>query len=471
MARLDLRCAANVPVRFSTTDIGSTTYDTFTRDVGLFGTFVNSGMNLPRDFHVDLEMQLPSGPIKVRGRVLRKDDNGIAVKFTGLDGDSRQHLWDFLHGRIGENTKSCPFCNVQVPYRAERCPECGMFIDFRHEEYMDIYKNDLLSIRSTELDEAVEKFNSEMDEIEKRFLLHKEDANLMAKLVGESIHRACDACREFEEAAGIRSELVRVKQDLFRKGTDRHCSQSYFANHARTWPRGYPGDFEILENIYRNVPLSRGIGQLLDIHFLSTTLTIAVKERLSTLKELLKKELEVRSAPKVMDIACGPCREVFELAPQIGTSNAIFTCIDLDPQALEFSLDRLSYTTVLSNINLRRYNALKMISEGRVLKDFGKHDVIYSTGLFDYLTDGILVKLIKSLYTSLAPGGTLIASFKDCNRYKTQEYHWFTKWDAFFQRTEAESFSLFLKAGISRDKINTLRERSGVIIFFVVEKE
>jgi extracellular factor (EF) 3-hydroxypalmitic acid methyl ester biosynthesis protein len=470
MARLDLRCAANVPVRFSTTDIGGATYDAFTRDVGLFGTFVSSGMNLPQDFHVDLEMQLPSGFLKVRGRVLRRDDNGIAVKFTGLDGDSRQHLWDFLHGRIGENTKSCPFCNVQVPYRAERCPECGMFIDFRHEGYMDIYKDNLLSIRSTELGEAVEKFRREMDEIERLFASREENEGDLVREVTAAMHKICGVCRNLEDVAGVRSDLVKSKQEWFRREADPYFSQSHFINHAITWPRGYPGDYEVLEGLYRNMPLSSGIGYLLDLFFLNTTLAVAVKERLTTLREMLRRELMMRSRPRVLDIACGSCREVFETAPEIGSSGAEFTCIDFDSDSLSFSSDRLSYTNVLNQIIFRKYNAIRMTNHERNVKEFDYQDIIYSTGLFDYLTNHILVRMIRALYKLTNPGGKIISSFKDCNRYRSQLYHWVTEWDAFYQRTEKDCMRLFEEAGIPDRELMMLRERSGVIVFFVIAK-
>ena len=51
-------------------------------------------------------------------------------------------------------------------------------------------------------------------------------------------------------------------------------------------------------------------------------------------------------------------------------------------------------------------------------KEFGMKDIIYSIGFFDYLPDEFLVKLLSSLYLLLKPGGKLIASFKDANRYR-----------------------------------------------------
>ncbi len=470
MARLDLRCATNIPVKLSTTDINRVTYETYTRDMGLFGAFVNSKINLPQGFHVDMEMQLPSGPLKVRGRILRRDNHGIAVKFNDIGLNERRRLWNLLYEKIRCETARCPFCGVHVMQRSEICPSCGMFIDFRNEEYIDIYQNNLLSIKSTKLNEAVDRLKKEMDEIERLFVTGKGDERELVNEITAAIHRTCNVCAELEDVVGVRSDVAKSKQEQFRSETDPYFSRSYFINYARTWPKGYPGDYEILEDIYRSVPLSSGLGYLLDLFFLEATLAVAVKERLVTLREMLRRELSKRERPRVLDIASGSCREVFELAPEIGSSGAEFTCVDFDSDSLRFSSDRMSYTTVLNQISFRKYNAIRMINHEKNLREFNYQDIIYSTGLFDYLTDNILVKMIRALYKLTNPGGKIITSFKDCNKYKTQPYHWIAKWDAFYQRTERDCMRLFEEAGIPERELTTTRERTGVIMFFVIEK-
>ena len=78
-------------------------------------------------------------------------------------------------------------------------------------------------------------------------------------------------------------------------------------NHARIWPRGYPGDYKIIEGLYKNIEMSRGIGRYLDRYFLSIiTLAVAVKGRKDTLSKLLEADLRERKEPKILDIACGP---------------------------------------------------------------------------------------------------------------------------------------------------------------------
>ena len=125
---------------------------------------------------------------------------------------------------------------------------------------------------------------------------------------------------------------------------------------------------------------------------------------------LLKDELISRSNLKVLDVACGSCREVFELAPEIKSSGAKFTCVDLDPAALDFALDRFAYAGLSEeHVELVQYNALRMFDLETAQTEFGMQDIIYSIGFFDYLPDDFLVKLLNSLYMLLNPGGKLIA--------------------------------------------------------------
>jgi SAM-dependent methyltransferase len=102
--------------------------------------------------------------------------------------------------------------------------------------------------------------------------------------------------------------------------------------------------------------------------------------------------------------------------------------------------------------------------------EFGKQDIIYSVGLFDYLPDNFLVKLLRALYNLLNPGGKLIAAFKDASRYRSQDYHWAVDWDGFLQRTEADFKDILTEATIPSSAIEEKREDSGVIVFYTITK-
>lgn len=279
-----------------------------------------------------------------------------------------------------------------------------------------------------------------------------------------------EACAQFEQHV-YDPYAVKTAQLSFREKTAPILSKSYCINRCRTWPRGQQGDFETLELAYRNTPLSEGIGYYLDKYLLGSDLGVGVRDRLKKLRELLQEELKNRQAPNVLDLACGSCREVFELAPEIKASGARFACVDLDPQALDFSRDRLGHADLLTDhVELLTYNALRLFDYETALKEFGTPDIIYSVGYFDYLPDDFLVKLLNTLYKMLNPGGKLIAAFKDATRYRSHIYHWLVDWDGFKQRTEPDFDRVFHLAGIPASALSMTRVESGSIIFYTITK-
>lgn len=324
------------------------------------------------------------------------------------------------------------------------------------------------------LDEKTEEYIKQLSDFELRCL--QPDAN-KEKLLDEIIfinESIIQACAEFEEAVGYDKNLIKSSQIAFHERTNSILSKSYCINRTRTWPQGYQGDYKTLEDLYRNIPLSDGIGYYLDKYMLSLTLGVAVRGRIVKLRELLKEELTNRQRPKVLDIACGSCREVFELVPEIERSGAKFTCIDLDSDALDFAADRLSYTSlsVLSSnqVEFCKYNALRLFDYEMAMSDFGKQDIIYSVGLFDYLSSDFLVKIFETLYNLLNPNGRLIAAFKDANRYAHHVFHWLVDWDGFLQRNEEDFRAIMYDAGIPHSAISETREDTGIIIFYIITK-
>lgn len=318
---------------------------------------------------------------------------------------------------------------------------------------------------------AVDKFNATLRYIDNNSADPKARQDELLILTTKSIMEMADACENFERACDFDKTIVKEAQRAFREKTSAWISKSYFMNRARTWPRGYAGDFETLEGVYRNVPLSEGVGYYLDRYFLATELPSAVRHRKDFLRSLLDREMSSHPAAKFLDLACGSCRELVELAPEIKASGAQVTCVDFDADALDFAANRLVSAGVpQEQMTLRRYNVLKMIKHDRNLKEFGMQDVIYSVGFFDYLQDEALLPLLSSLYALLNPGGVLIMSFKDSRRYRAQEYHWFVDWDGFLQRTEEDSIEVLVHAGIPLDHVTSAREKSGVILFYSAVK-
>lgn len=322
----------------------------------------------------------------------------------------------------------------------------------------------------TVFNDKLEQFNAELEEIGGK-AYNPQNQEKLLETTTAVILKMLVLCKEYDTVFKDQPDVIKKGQQEFRERTNKFFQQSFFMNRARAWPQGYPGDYKTLEYTYGNVPMSNGIGYLLDKYFLGTALAVAVRERLLTLCDILKQEIVSRPRAKVFNVACGSCREIFDIAPEFIQAAASAICIDFDKDALQFSSDRLSCSGIsIDKISFRKYNAVKMVNHARNVKEFGHQDIIYSTGFYDYIPDDVLIQLLDASYDLLNPGGVLIASFKDSTKYDTQDYHWLVKWDSFLQRTEGQTDSIFTKSNMSRGSIRKQREKSGVIHFYIVTK-
>jgi SAM-dependent methyltransferase len=321
-----------------------------------------------------------------------------------------------------------------------------------------------------ELDAKIEDYIAKLNDFEMRCSMPDADKEALLNEITVLTDSMLQACAQFEQE--VNDPLpIKQAQVYFREKTHPILSKSYFINRARTWPQGQQGDFMSLELIYKNIQMSEGIGLYLDKYASASSLSVGVRERVTKMRYLLKKELVNRGKAKVLDVACGSCREVFELAPEIKASGAKFTCVDLDPAALDFALDRFAYAGLTEeHTELIQYNALRMFDNENARTEFGMQDIIYSIGFFDYLPDDFLVKLLNSLYMLLNPGGKLFVSFKDADRYRSELFRWLVDWDGFLQRTEKDFLKVFRDANIPDSALSMSRVDSGSIVFYSITK-
>jgi hypothetical protein len=276
------------------------------------------------------------------------------------------------------------------------------------------------------------------------------------------------ACRRLESTIGVNPELVTDTQQRFYAATADIFEQSWIGARARSKPRGYPGDYLLLNTIYDGQPKSQGLGGYLDLCLLDWVLGRAVCTRWQSIRQFLSDELARRGRDiSILNVACGPCREYVAGINDSGAANVRITCLDNDPEALDFVRSHVAPSARgLSEIRCARYNALRMKSAAATIRNFGRSDIIYSIGLCDYVDDPHMIAMLAGWRESLAPGGVLFVAFKDSRRYDKTPYQWLLDWH-FFQRTEEDCLRLFEQAGFDMTNMEMTRDASGVIINFI----
>ena len=284
----------------------------------------------------------------------------------------------------------------------------------------------------------------------------------------DSVQRSEVACRRFEDEHGKdRMQLTQVQQ-RFRLETAPWLEQSWIASRVRTKPRGFPGDYRMLEAIYDHKALARGLGGYLDLYLLELPLAVAVRARMREVRRFLQTEVAGRQGDvRVLDIASGSCREYVRWSDRPNRGDLRVTCIDNDQEALDFvDANVVEKAPGITELRTLRYNALRTRSAKRTIALLGRFDIIYSVGLCDYLSDEQMIPLLQGWRDTLDENGVLYVALKDGDRYDKTPYQWHLDWH-FLQRTQDDCLRLFEMAGFDVSSLKTVRDETGIIMNFV----
>ncbi len=227
-------------------------------------------------------------------------------------------------------------------------------------------------------------------------------------------------------------------------------------------PYGYSGDFEIIDKIYQQwkSPNSDKYHKW-DDFFHSTHSAKAVRNRKQYLVNQLT-ELALRvEQPKILDLASGPCTDLYEYFSKNPTTNIHVDCLDMDEKAIEYAsviCDNYIDLITFINRNAFRYRTKK------------QYDLIWSAGLFDYFTDKLFIRLMSNMYNLLSENGKLIIGNFGSYNPSRGAMELFSQW-YLHHRSEDELIDLAVKGGVPRNKITVKAEATGVNLFLHLEKK
>lgn len=278
----------------------------------------------------------------------------------------------------------------------------------------------------------------------------------------------CESCWDIEKTIGDDKELLDQTRKNFRNRIAPWFHKSPLFFHAITKPRGYAGDYQMLIAIYENKVRSTGIGGYLDHYFLNTELARAVVARMKAVRNYLNTEIQRRNKDlSILDVACGPCHEYIQGINIPNGRKIQVSLLDYDRGALDYVEKRvIAQHYDGSHFRCIRFNALRMRSADRFIQQYGKHDIIYSVGLCDYIADKQLIPMLNGWRQSANDGGIVYVAFKDAKRYTTPIYQWVTDWH-FLQRTQEDCVRIMKNAGFDVEQMKMTRDETGIIMNFM----
>ena len=218
-------------------------------------------------------------------------------------------------------------------------------------------------------------------------------------------------------------------------------------NHIYQKPLGYPGDFMVMNYIFdyhKTKYLGETSYQKLINHY---TCNIPISKSNVRRKEFFKSKiletLQQKDSLRILSLCSGPVRELIELVEEGKIDRPLtFKCIDFEQRSLWYIMDAMEKIDDKKKQFLKIdyiHKSIPTVLRNKTLKEeVGRHDLVYSSGLFDYLTDGLASRLIRDLFELLEKKGLLIicnASLRD-NSHRAY-YELLGDW-VFYHRTKEE---------------------------------
>ncbi len=242
-----------------------------------------------------------------------------------------------------------------------------------------------------------------------------------------------------------------------------------------TKPLGYPGDYQIMNYAYDFEPLGDALPAKY-LHLVGVTSGRLILSRMDSLVEMLTAHAVERPENKrfkVISIGSGPAREIESLARAVNQESGRrldAVLVDSEPAAIAYAekllsplSEKIGFDFDTMNVSIR-----DIVSERYSDAIYRNVNVIYSSGLFDYLGPRTARRYVEKLYAALEPGGRVIignVNDKPTGAIWVMEYA--TDWGLYFRNDQE---MLAMAEGLADAKVTLTEDANASVYFLVVEK-
>ncbi|WP_052518784.1 class I SAM-dependent methyltransferase [Archangium violaceum] len=187
--------------------------------------------------------------------------------------------------------------------------------------------------------------------------------------------------------------------------------QEPFTRRGFEKPRRYAGDAVMLDFVYEDLAPERlgttATGVELNRFLCAQTSTASLRGRRDYLARYIDKVSEERADARILSVACGHLRESRRSRAVQQRQVSEFLALDQDLQSLGVIDSELGYLGIKPVAG----------SVKDILRDqlrFEDMDLVYASGLYDYLPQPVAIRLTAQLFSMLRPGGRLLlANYAD----------------------------------------------------------
>jgi len=341
-----------------------------------------------------------------------------------------------------------------------------------YREFIFNYRNFLRELKSN-LDDLEEKMRLESYESRESHIYAFENI-LLPRLVAEINNHNHQLDKIASKIKDKKTRKIAI--DVFQKEVASFITPAPFTYRALKKPLGHSGDYEMMNQIYRNQAEGQSLFEKV-IHKagVNESSSLSVRFRRKFLKQKIKDLLRTRDVVKIASIACGPAKEIVDLIPELTeeeTTKITFVLVDQELEALLNAKREILSQCLLhqKSINIEfAPQDIRGIIEGSLPEALsqGNFDLIYSAGLFDYLLEAPAKLLSMNLLELIKQGGKLlIGNFHPDNPTKTiSEFS--VNWKL-YHRSEEEMLKLIPDGAVKEKKL--IFDDSNIEIFIEATK-
>jgi extracellular factor (EF) 3-hydroxypalmitic acid methyl ester biosynthesis protein len=185
--------------------------------------------------------------------------------------------------------------------------------------------------------------------------------------------------------------------------------QDPFTRRAFEKPRGYAGDAELLDFVYgreEGWPPPEGtteLGRKLFEYTSQSHACEAVRARRGFIADLVDRLVEEVPRPHILSVAAGHLREVLLCAAVKRRKIGRYVALDSDP----LSVEEVRRCYAGFGVEPMQASVRQVLTRKGPL---GPFDLVYSTGLFDYVPQAAAQRLTEALFQLLRPRGRLLVA-------------------------------------------------------------
>lgn len=246
------------------------------------------------------------------------------------------------------------------------------------------------------------ELTKQLNELQQELAANADDNRAFNGLMEELFLKLHDTRNSLDPAVWKDEFVPEIRMHPLRK----MAHEDPFTYRAFSKPRGYAGDARMLDYIYGreefwDPPAASELGKRIFEFTTQSPASLGVLARREYISHLLDNFAMQIDSPDVLSIASGHSREAEMTAAFRRRKFGRFVALDGDDESLVEASNcygKFGMTTVHAKIG-------KLIT-GRL--DVGRFDLVYSTGLFDYLGDPTARRLVKVMFNMLNPGGRLV---------------------------------------------------------------